>query len=205
MCMEYLIKEIEIELLTGLHIGGNKDDFEIGGTDLPVAKIRIKGNEAVPYIPGSSLKGKMRSLLEIGRGEKEVCTCGQCEICLTFGSTGKKEESTKNIGALIVRDLYLKNNEEYTEERFLELKAENTISRGSGKATNPRFIERVLPGTIFKGELVIRVFEEAKKEKYKETVDKALKMLENDYLGGSGTRGYGQIKINSEEWKTIKE
>ncbi|MEM4710160.1 MAG: type III-A CRISPR-associated RAMP protein Csm3 [Candidatus Diapherotrites archaeon] len=199
--MEYWKKEITIELITGLHIGGNKEDFEIGGTDNPVIKIKKKGiNERVPYIPGSSIKGKMRSLLEIEKGIQKICDCGKCEICQVFGSAGNNEE-TKNMGSLIVRDFYLENEENYEEENTIELKAENFINRTSGKSTaTPRLIERVIPGNSFKGEIIIRIVDPTKKEEYKKTVEKALELLEKDYLGGSGTRGYGQIKIKSKEW-----
>lgn len=200
--MNYLKKMMKIELLTGLHIGGNKDDFEIGGTDLPVIKIRKSGSkDSVPYIPGSSLKGKMRSLLEISRGKSDVCSCGECEICVVFGSTGKEGKDGKRVGALIVRDFYLENDSDYVEEKFLELKTENTVERVTGKAKNPRFVERVVPGTVFKGEIVLRIFDETKSEQCKKTVDEALEMLQKDYLGGCGTRGYGQIKIIAEDWK----
>ncbi|MCX8190201.1 MAG: type III-A CRISPR-associated RAMP protein Csm3 [Candidatus Diapherotrites archaeon] len=211
--MKYLRNEIKIKVVTGLHIGGNKDDFEIGNTDLPVAKIRGPNQRVeIPYIPGSSLKGKMRSLLEQAKYNKEgiskegVCDCGKddCLICQTFGCSGGKGGS-KITGALIVRDFYLENEEEYMEDKFLELKAENTVSRGTGKAANPRFVERVLPGTVFKGEFVLKVLDNEldKEEKYKEIVAEALELLQNDYLGGCGTRGYGQVKIEQSGWKEI--
>ena len=70
--MEKLVKKLKIsttiKLLTGLHIGGSKDNVEIGGIDTPVIKIATKDNQ--PYIPGSSLKGKMRCLLEQVRSSK---------------------------------------------------------------------------------------------------------------------------------------
>ena len=72
--MGKLVKKIKIhttiELLTGLHIGGSKESVEIGGIDLPVIKIVTKNNQ--PYIPGSSLKGKMRCLLEQSEGASEI-------------------------------------------------------------------------------------------------------------------------------------
>ncbi len=72
--MERLVKKIRIsttlELLTGLHVGGNSDNVEIGGIDNPVIKVSTKDNQ--PYIPGSSLKGKMRCLLEQVEGSAKV-------------------------------------------------------------------------------------------------------------------------------------
>ena len=57
------IKSIKgkIVLKTGLHIGAGSDEIHIGGIDTPVVKDPLKG---WPYIPGSSLKGKIRTLLE---------------------------------------------------------------------------------------------------------------------------------------------
>lgn len=47
----------QIKLETGLHIGGDEGVIEIGGNDNPIVRDISTGN---PYIPGSSLKGKMR-------------------------------------------------------------------------------------------------------------------------------------------------
>lgn len=60
------LKEIKtikgkIILKTGLHIGSGNMEMQIGGTDNPVIK---HPHTQEPYIPGSSLKGKIRSLLE---------------------------------------------------------------------------------------------------------------------------------------------
>lgn len=60
-----LILRGKIEALTGLHIGGSKEKMQIGGVDLVV--IRNPSNQ-YPYIPGSSLKGKLRHLLEYVTG-----------------------------------------------------------------------------------------------------------------------------------------
>jgi len=51
----------QIELVSGLHIGSGNTEMHIGGTDNPVIKNPVNNQ---PYIPGSSLKGKMRSLME---------------------------------------------------------------------------------------------------------------------------------------------
>ena len=68
--MKQLIKKIKIQtsitLVTGLHIGGSSENVEIGGIDSPVIKLGTRENQ--PYIPGSSLKGKMRCLLEQAAG-----------------------------------------------------------------------------------------------------------------------------------------
>jgi len=55
-----LILEGQLHCETGLHIGAGKGSLEIGGSDNPV----VKDASGRPYIPGSSLRGKIRSLLE---------------------------------------------------------------------------------------------------------------------------------------------
>src|SRR3989338_11494456 len=50
-----------MQCVSGLRIGGSKDTIEIGGMDNPIIRNPL---DKFPYIPGSSIKGKMRSLLE---------------------------------------------------------------------------------------------------------------------------------------------
>ncbi len=118
---KYIIKA-DLRCITGLHIGGTDEGFEIGGMDNPVIKDPITG---YPYIPGSSLKGKMRSLLEwadgmvkpkevkdkegksTGKWKSNVCNCGSCDVCIIFGvsaDTKGQKEPTR----LIVRDSFPK-------------------------------------------------------------------------------------------------
>ena len=59
-----------IETVTGLHIGAGKDSIEIGGMDNPVIKHPHTGEH---YIPGSSLKGKVRSLRSEERRVGKEC------------------------------------------------------------------------------------------------------------------------------------
>src|SRR6266852_1809810 len=59
-----LILEGDVNCQTGLHIGAGKGSLEIGGADNPV----VKDAFGLPYIPGSSLRGKLRSLLERSSG-----------------------------------------------------------------------------------------------------------------------------------------
>lgn len=201
--MEKLIKKIRvrtvIELLTGLHIGGNGDNIEIGGIDNPVIKIATRDNQ--PYIPGSSLKGKIRCLLEQIAGSAEVG--GNDEINNLFGFS-KKNISSK----LIVRDAYI------TEESALRLrkcdnldmpytegKWENVIHRVKGTAEHPRQTERVPAGVYFDAEFVINVWDtDGDGSNLVDLLKRGINALENDYLGGSGTRGYGQVKFHGLEY-----
>ncbi len=211
---EKIIITGELELLTGLHIGDSKDNVEIGGVDNPV--VRRKDNNQ-PYIPGSSLKGKMRALLEIATGtnanndfkknayknkenKKYIDEENGQYIPLLFGSAG----DDGNPSRIIVRDAYLteewaKNlaESEFTDMPYTEIKFENVINRIKGTAEHPRQIERVPAGAKFNVEFVINIFEEEKEneDKYLNLLKSAIKLLEDDYLGGSGSRGYGKVKF----------
>ena len=92
----------KIRTLTGLHIGGSTTDVAIGDIDNSV----IKTTEGVPYIPGSSIKGKVRSLLEKVEG-KNICTCGECNICIIFGNVANIRSEEVGPTRLIVRDSFL--------------------------------------------------------------------------------------------------
>lgn len=199
----------KIYVKTGLHVGAGNDKVEIGGMDNPIIKNPINRE---PYIPGSSIKGKLRSAIEwntgiVAKTGGSVCSCGseQCPVCRVFGSANTKSEGSKDRGPtrLIVRDAVL--TKEWSEKfakgvSILEDKSENTIDRIQGVASNPRHIERVAPGVEFDFEISYRVIDtgdggKLDEDNFKEVVLKGLKILENDYLGGGGTRGNGQIEF----------
>jgi len=234
--------KVVVKVETGLHIGGMKD-YEIGGID----NIVIKDPEGYPYIPGSSLKGRMRSLLEElgvagtkpeGFRESErdgdrpvVCNCGKCLVCKVFGFT--KGNERQGLSRIVVRDLFVRKGEgRETPSDFLEVKPENAIVRNPesrGRAIHPRYTERVKRGTEFEGEIIIlrplsrkEVSGESWnrfKELYKEAMGKDIEGEEKEdivedvvravaellseyyYLGGSGTRGYGKVKVEVFEEK----
>lgn len=206
--MEKLIKKTilkyEIEILTGIHVGGSKENVEIGGIDNPVIKCAMKDNQ--PYIPGSSLKGKIRCLLEQIAGKPNIG--GSQEVNKLFGFSDDKLPSK-----IIVRDAFLKVGEAerlkncdnldmpYTENKF-----ENTIDRIRGVTKNGgvRQTERVPAGTFFDLEIVINVWDNnSDGDKSIELLEKGIKALENDYLGGSGSRGYGQVKLHKISENTV--
>jgi CRISPR-associated protein Csm3 len=195
----------DIEVKTGLHIGTSKEDLEIGGLDNPV----IKDPKGRPYIPGSSLKGKMRVLSEFYHGKVSKdgnvhkCTDSDCPVCGLFGtSVDNKSDNTFARTRLIVRDAYLDEKSleplsDFLETKWTELKYENTINRVTSRA-NPRQQERVPAGAIFKAEFVVDIYN-GDGYKFLKNLLLAMKLLEDDYLGGSGSRGYGKI-----EFKNIK-
>lgn len=195
--MNQLNKKIKInttlELLTGLHIGGSGDNVEIGGIDNPVIKLATRDNQ--PYIPGSSLKGKMRCLLEQIAGSAKVG--GNDDINNLFGFSQTNQPSK-----LIVRDAMLTDTSakrlrdcENLDMPYTEGKWENVIHRVNGTAEHPRQTERIPAGVSFDVEFVINVWDNDKAEDLVNLLKKGINALENDYLGGSGSRGYGQIKF----------
>ena len=205
--MKQLVKKIKINtsitLITGLHIGGNSENVEIGGIDNPVVKLASKGD--VPYIPGSSLKGKMRCLLEQAAGAPKVGL--DAKVNNLFGITESRNNNTENQPSkLIVRDAMLSDESKkmlldcdnldmpYTENKF-----ENVIDRVKGIAQHPRQTERVPAGAVFNAEFIINVWDDDKEEELMALFEKGIRLLENDYLGGSGSRGYGQIKFGEKK------
>lgn len=200
-----------IRLVTGLHIGAGKDNIEIGGLDLPIMK---NPRTQAPYIPGSSIKGKVRSLLEVTRlagieGTKptilekgEPCGCGKCLICEMFGThnTSREAQENKLPTRILFRDAVLTP---YFQEKFenyelpMEIKYENIINRVTGTADHPRPVERVPAGVEFTFEVAIKVFANDNENLYKEVIAKGLKLIELDGLGGNTSRGSGQVKFEN--------
>lgn len=233
----------KMTLLTGLHIGDSKDNVEIGGVDNPV--VRRKDNNE-PYIPGSSLKGKLRSLLEVALGEnadtsfKNYSSDTGKVLAYLFGSAAKDGMPSR----LLVRDAYLTRelnekgeltggwakllyDSEFTDMPYTEVKFENTIDRIKGTALNPRQTERIPAGAEFIVEFVVNIItpttkkddegkrvptsdEDQKAEAARHETDflnllqDGIRLLEDDYLGGSGTRGYGQVMFDFNNWQDGK-
>ncbi len=194
-----------IRVITGLHIGASSENIEIGGLDNPIIKDPLPGSNA-PYIPGSSLKGKLRSLIEIKEGrfvasgklKGNPCDCGKkdCPVCPVFGTSSAKRPEDLGPTRIVVRDAHL--SKEWSD-RFkkgdlpMEIKYENTLNRITG-AANPRPLERVPASVEFDFNIAFKEFE-GDPEDYFTTVLKGMRMLELDALGGSGSRGCGQIKF----------
>ncbi|NWF67233.1 MAG: type III-A CRISPR-associated RAMP protein Csm3 [Campylobacterales bacterium] len=214
--------EGQIELLSGLHIGGGDDVMRIGGIDNPVIK-DINSNK--PYIPGSSLKGKMRSLLEwyyglVGVSGGDVFSSkfldekkypqitqnkAKAELLLKiFGDSGDKSEDF-GITRISVGDCKLSKESENL--KHTEAKYENVIDRKSGTASNPRQTERVPAGVKFDFDIRVKILNDDNKEDFLKAICTALKLVEYDYLGGNGSRGYGRVKfhLNHEEYKKVYE
>lgn len=183
-----------IEVVTGLHIGGSSAFSAIGAVDSPVIK-DIRTNQ--PMIPGSSLKGKMRSLLAKQYNEYVAEKPDDDADCLTdlFGSAKKNHVKTSR---LLFSDMFISNRDELKHAGLTgatEVKFENSISRTTAVA-NPRQIERVVRGALFPIQLIYEVKEEENMLQDFEIIKQGFRLLEYDYLGGNGSRGYGRIKIS---------
>jgi len=248
--------QTKLRVITGLHIGGSDDTMQIGGIDSAVIKREIFANNdgtinydgtgkkiTEPYIPGSSLKGKVRSLLEhsfgliLAQKELELKTKNEQNkrdkfeagkvidsnfisfvnkhnlqnkdklvkkanlIITLFGeSAGSGDKENIKITRAIFRDTFLtkESRKLYLEDKLKlsEEKAENTINRVSVMA-NPRFMERVPSGVEFDFEVIIRDLADdaTQKELFENTINLGLLLLQNDALGGGGSRGNGKIEF----------
>ena len=212
-----------ITLKTGLHIGGTNAALNIGGPDKFVVRNPINN---IPYIPGSSLKGKMRALIEIktpcaglsdNRGFIGASKDPDSKSGYLFGVSADNEnrESVRYASRLIVRDAELitdidpelgvneKTDFSNTDLPYTESKTEVAIDRVTAKA-NPRTFERVPAGAKFRLNLVLNIFENDNETQLRKTLEQAIQLLHDDYLGGNGSRGYGQLLIDivKEEEKT---
>lgn len=202
-----LIKKIKIEgtveAISGLHIGGTNAAMGIGGTDSPVIRNPIDNK---PYIPGSSLKGKMRAMIDIAKGTVANVNMGHVKNGTTqepehlssklFGTARNDEKQRPS--RVFVRDGELLSNPEIfvnTDLPFTETKTEVVIDRITSKAM-PRQLERVPAGAKFKLDMVLNVFSEDDEKELIEGLFKALRLVQDDYLGGSGSRGSGKVKFS---------
>lgn len=194
----------EIVVKTGLHIGGTNNSLGIGDMDNAVVRNPVS-NE--PYIPGSSLKGKMRSLLELAYGYVKSKSMGNVKFVgnddstlittKLFGSARGDEDQRPS--RIIVRDGELLNADDLsnTELLYTEGKTEVVIDRITSAAM-PRQIERVPAGAKFALNIVLNIMEEDNNNDEEELIRqlfKALLMVQDDYLGGSGSRGSGQVEF----------
>ncbi len=168
-----------------------------------------------PYIPGSSLKGKVRSLVEYkydrryrngkpkGGNNGEPCECGDCKICRVFGAHKNTRHKLGPTRALF-RDANLTpESRQWLMDAqadkgifFAEVKTENLVDRRTGTAEHPRTQERVPAGAAFGFEISVRIFEDDDEDEIIALLEEGLAMLEQDYLGGSGSRGYGKVKLD---------
>lgn len=181
-----------IELITGMHIGGNSGFSAIGAVDSPIIK-DVRTNN--PMIPGSSLKGKMRSLLTKKYNEAVVEPDNDDErIINLFGSARKDHIEPSRV---LFSDMILENWEDLKKQGVssrTEVKFENSIKRTTAVA-NPRQIERAIRGSKFPLDIIYEVKEIENIKKDMTLLKEGFELLQYDYIGGSGSRGYGKVKF----------
>nr|WP_321319123.1 type III-A CRISPR-associated RAMP protein Csm3 [uncultured Campylobacter sp.] len=216
--MKILSLKGKINILTGLHIGGGDDTMKIGGIDNQVIKDPLT---KLPYIPGSSLKGKMRSLLEwdnqlAGLNDGKPFSSAKLNLAPNeqnaktllklFGDANDKKGEDFAITRISVGDAFLEASQAKKakdgELVVSEAKYENVIDRSKGIALNPRQTERVPAGLSFDFDIRIKVLDGDDENALKAMVGRGLELVEKDYLGGSGSRGYGRVEFsNKTEWE----
>lgn len=190
-----------IEVKTGMHIGGSSAFAAIGAVDSPIIK---DTRTRFPMIPGSSLKGKIRTLLakeyntEIAKKPDDDAEC----LTRLFGSAQKDNVKRSRV---IISDMFLANEAELRNQGlqgFTEVKFENTINRLTAVA-NPRQIERVVRGAMFGVDIIYNAENEEEIVEDLSILAEGLKLLQYDYLGGNGSRGYGKVILHDLSAETV--
>ncbi len=217
-----IILEGELHCETGLHVGAGKGSLEIGGADNPV----VKDAFGRPYIPGSSLRGKLRALLEqssglaipselvyLSRRKGQEVRIHQSdrpddEICLLFGRNPGRMERVQGdsidahqatparlavYDAPLDADSITSQMRENLDDELTEVKSENAIDRITSQA-NPRTLERVPAGARFKVRFVLDVLCPEDAPLFPRVLE-GLRLLEDDTLGGGGSRGSGRVRF----------
>ena len=194
-----------LKVITGLHIGDNSGYAPIGALDNPVIRDSYTGD---PFIPGSSLKGKMRSLLVKASLPEGQFILPKCEndpeqICYLFGTPGNNKGVNPKTARLQFSDAFLENKEELLRiGGMTEVKSENTITRSTSVA-NPRSMERVVRGAKFRITWFYTMENPAQLMRDMQTLADGCRLLSMDYLGGSGTRGYGRVGFQDFSFSVI--
>lgn len=183
----------KIEVVTGMHIGGSSAFAAIGAVDSPIVK---DARTKLPMIPGSSFKGKMRTLLAKVYNENLANKPDDDAPCLTrlFGSAKKDQVKRSRV---LIADMIMSNAQELRNQglqSLTEVKFENTINRVNAVAT-PRQIERAIRGSVFDLDIIYEAEEEKEIVEDMEILANGFRLLQYDYLGGNGSRGYGKVKF----------
>lgn len=190
----------DIEVKTGMHIGGNSAFAAIGAVDSSVIK---DTRTNLPMIPGSSLKGKMRSLLAKEFNIKVVNPDDDHERLTRLFGTAKKDHVKRS--RILISDMVMANSQELRDQglqSMTEVKFENTINRATAVA-NPRQIERVVRGAVFELDIIYEVENVEEVLEDMQTLGEGMRLLQYDYLGGNGSRGYGKIVFKNLKADTV--
>jgi len=202
----------KIVCVEGCRIGGSGGGLEIGGVDPGLTAVRSPLTDE-PYLPGSSLKGKLRSVLEKELGKTlngDPCKCGKkdCLVCVVFGAH-MNPNADSSPTRIVVRDAPLSQEWRVRFQKavesgstFLEEKTENIVDRKTGTAKHPRTGERVPPGTVFDGEIVLHIYEGDDSDTLAKFVRHGLGIIQDgSSIGASGSRGYGKVRFENVDQK----
>lgn len=198
-----ILIEGTLEVITGMHIGDSKEYSAIGAVDSPVIRDPIN---KLPMIPGSSLKGKLRTLLAKKYNPTLSNHNDDDEIIKRlFG--GQSENKNSRSARILISDSVMEIDEEERIRKegideVTEIKFENTINRLTGVA-NPRQIERVIRGTRFNLHMVYEMTDENETLEDLKLLKEGFDLLKYDYLGGHGTRGYGRVDLTETDISII--
>lgn len=194
-----IVISCDLVVRTGLHIGSSAQFSAIGAVDSTVVRDSVTGH---PIVPGSSLKGKLRTLLarSVTQDIRQMPEFNQDDpvIRRLFGASRPVVASQ-----LQFADCFINNLDKMQKVGLTEVKAENTIDRAKAVA-NPRFIERVNAGTSFAVRIVYNVLDEAQVAEDMALLAKAMKLLQLDYLGGHGSRGSGRVSFSNFHLKAFE-
>lgn len=206
-----------LELKSGLRIGASEGEIRIGGVDNQVIRNPHSGQ---PYIPGSSLKGKVRSMLEWRSGAVKSEPLGIRDMSARYpqvrsilqlfgvgGGDQLSEAEAMDLGPtrLAFWDAALQpdwvDRIKGDDKLLTEIKTENRIDRIKGVAEHPRQTERVPSGARFDFRLSIKQLDiDGDGIELRSMLLAGLRLLELDSLGGSGSRGYGKVKFTAMRW-----
>lgn len=185
-----ILIRFDLQVVTGMHIGGSSAFSAIGAVDAQVIRDSLTGR---PIVPGSSLKGKLRTLAarSFAKDIQNMPNFSEDDpvILRLFGSTSARSR-------LQFADAFVSNAEAMKAVGLTEVKSENVISRITSEAM-PRQIERVNPGTVFAETIVYDVCNEAEVVEDLRLLARAMKLLQMDYLGGHGSRGSGRVSLKN--------
>ncbi|HEY9784776.1 MAG TPA: type III-A CRISPR-associated RAMP protein Csm3 [Candidatus Obscuribacterales bacterium] len=199
-----LILKGTIRVVSGLHIGTGTAGG-IGLIDNPIIRDPLT---QLPIVPGSSLKGRLRHALEMLLGGDEK----HREVLKLFGGAPDDSEGA-GLTRLYVRDAHLKPDfiqkleSIESESSYVEIKTENRIDRSTGTAEHPRQSERLPAGSLLELEMVYNCFNKDEVPDDLQNLRAAMQFVQDEYLGGSGSRGYGQVKLDVDEltWKRCED
>ncbi|MCM8901256.1 hypothetical protein KVG29_08480 [Caldicoprobacter algeriensis] len=178
---------VSIEVKTPFNIASGEADGYIHKRT-----VRLKGE---PYIPGSTIKGKVRSnfyKLTLANHIDGMCDCPVCNI---FGGQGYKP-SRIYVDDFVLNDTAKDEGQCREKKAPVFIKVGNAIDRYKKTAKHEAlFITEMVKPAVFTGTITVYFDEDTLR--YKQDLELAIKMI--DSVGNGRSRGYGRVKVYLEE------